>query len=277
MIVDFQKVLDAKAKLSENDLAILAKSPHLDELRGIKAAGGPVQKLTRDAMIGVFDLTSLEEPAAEKGVIGALNATCLGRRVITAVETDDAGEMDVTAAVRYWIMMMVVHNFILENISAISDKDTRESLQERKARTQQAGYMENARKMRANKEMRNLVGKILELEEEDVVVDEMDGCIAYIIAQKELAVLQILETVYAAHGAISAIRVVSQIVNTIRPKLKELISELEQEAVTANVPAKIGRIGILLKIRDTKFIRKIKELLDRIFTKIKCALTISSK
>lgn len=242
-IHDFQKTWDETVTLSEIDLATLAASKRLDELRGIKARGGKPQTDMRGAMLSVFDSTTLIERETRGALSAALESTLHGTKTLTEIDTHDSGKITVAEAIRELIIAIVFNRYVLHNIGAISDTDTTDTLAENRKRTLLAGYVDEGRRTRANTEITSLIGRLLELED-DPDLSGVDPHIVLTIARKELEVLRIMETAYEqGKSSLDSRRMIKRVEEITRPKLQQLIAEMER---------KVGSIEISMEPKRKK-------------------------
>lgn len=239
-ISDFQKTWGETVALSELDLAILARSRHLDGLREIKARGGKDQEWMRGAMLSIFDSTTLGGKKIMEDLRGAIERTLDGETK-TKITSTKRGTVTTAKAVRELFIAEVFNKYVAENIGAISDRDDERTMDEHRQKTILANSMEKDRVSLANDEIIKLIGGLRQLEK-DPDMSGTDPHIVLVIARKELEMLGLIKRVYEeAESTLDSMTMVQHIKDVTRPKLLALIEQMEGQVGHMEVPSAQGR------------------------------------
>lgn len=259
MSSDLQRRFSKAACLDDSDIDLLASSKHIEELRDAKKAGGRTQAIKEEGMKNVFDRTSLDEQDFGNQIVKALEQTEDLNQDPT-IETSE--EMGVVLAVRSFLIAVVLNRYVVENIKEISETETKETFKRRKAVTIQSGSQTMARRIAANEIINKLAGRLLELEEEDIMTSDVDPHLAYVILTKEIEVLEIIKVLYGKRkDSIPAQNIAKEIDEITRPKIQSLLADLDQIVAPkkrSNHKEKIkGKERTSLLKQLTEFFRKL--------------------
>lgn len=219
--------------LSPLEIATLSASAHLDRLRAAKAEGGKSQRATREAMLGMYDVTDPLEREMSADLFVALKLTLKGSRgsLREKITTYDLGRVTVAEAIREMLINKVLKGYVIENIGAISDEDSAETLSLRGGlTTPYRSHFVDARTSGAHDEIRSLIGKYRQLED-DPDMSGVDPHIVLVIARKELEALDLIEKLYGGGGedryvSFDSRRMLERINEVTRPKLLALIATM---------------------------------------------------